>query len=396
MFAARTEWDPSPNRLTRARDRLREAGRPILDLTESNPTRCGLAAPHDAVREALQRADPRRYDPDPRGLASAREAVASEYRRLGSRVAPDDLVLTCSTTEAYSFLLRLLADPGDEILVPAPSYPLLDLLARLHDVAPRHYPLSPEADFAVDLDAVRRLAGPRTRALVVISPGNPSGTFLAAHEREALVGLCAERGIALISDEVFSDYAWRAGERAAPSLAGESGALTFALDGISKKLALPQLKLAWIAVGGPPSLGAEALRRLEVIADTWLSVGTPVQSALPALLALRERAQAPILERVLGNRSWLESAASAGPCGCLPAEAGWCTALRVPRTSSDEEWALRLLEEDGVLVHPGWFYDFPVEGHLVLSLLPPPEVFRAGAARILDRAAGGFSDRSDP
>jgi alanine-synthesizing transaminase len=392
MFSSRTRWDRSPNELTvRLQSRLRE-GHGVLDLTESNPTRCGFAYPADEILGALGGRESLAYRPHPLGSPAAREALAAEYRARGVEMPPEHLVLTSGTSEAYAHLFRLLADPGDRILVPAPSYPLFDLLGTMSDVELVPYALQPESDFAIDLEDLRRAAAdPRARAVLAVNPGNPTGSFLRLAELEEIARLCESRGIAFICDEVFGDYAFTPGGEDQPravTAAGHQTALTFVLNGLSKMLALPQLKLAWIAASGPQPLLAEAMHRLEIIADTYLSVGTQVQSGLPALLGLKETIQRQIKERLLLNRGYLERRLKDLPsCRALPCEGGWSAILRIPRTQGEEELVLRLLERDGVLVHPGYFFDFPVEGHLVLSLLPQPEILREGIDRLVMRLA---------
>jgi hypothetical protein len=331
-----------------------------------------------------------RYEPHPRGHELARAAVTADYRARGIEVPADRLVLTASSSESYSFLFRLLADPGDSILVPAPSYPLFDLLCRINDVSLVHYPLETGGGFGIDLEALDAAAGDaRARALLVVSPGNPTGSFLKLHEVRMLDEICARRGIPIICDEVFGDYALGADPRRVATLAGRNRVLTFVLNGLSKMLALPQLKLGWIAVSGPDDECAESMRRLEVIADTFLSVNTPVQAGLGDLLALRPAIQRQILDRIAMNRAHLEAAgATRGSCTCLPAEGGWYAILKVPRTRTDEQWALLLLEEERVLTHPGYLFDFPCEGHLVVSLLPRHETFVEAASRIFRRVEG--------
>jgi len=388
-FSARTEWDRRPNRLTIALEARRRRGEPVLDLTESNPTRCGLGVQESDALRALSSEASLRYDPDPRGLRSAREAVASLYVEKGVSLAPDRILLTASTSEAYAWLFRLLAEPGDEILVPAPCYPLFDFLARLNDVVLRPYPLVEEEGFRIDLDKLRHAAGPRARAVLVVSPGNPTGAFLKRDELEELDGLCEDRGMALIADEVFGDYGLGDDGRRVTTAAGSVRSLTFVLDGLSKRLALPQVKLAWIAASGQDEALGEALARLEVIADTYLPVNTPVQVALPDLLSLRTAIQSRVKKRLAANSReidrWL---APPHPARALPSEGGWSAVLRVPATRPDEEWAVTLLEKDGVLVQPGYFYDFPSEGRLVVSLLPEEKVFEEGIGRLADRIAG--------
>ena len=384
MFAARTGWNLSPNRLTLRLERRRAAGLPIIDLTESNPTRCEFDYPATQILQAISRPDALAYDPHPRGVTAAREAVAAEYRARGVDVSTGNLVLTSGSSEAYSFLFRLLTDPGDRVLVPTPSYPLFDLLADINDVRLAPYPLLPEARFAIDTAALERAAG-GAKALLVVSPGNPTGHFLGRSDRDAIIGICSTHGIPLICDEVFSDYAYAPDENRAASLAGESRLLTFTLNGLSKMLALPQLKLGWIAVSGPAAETTGALARLDLIADTFLSVNTPVQRGLAELLALRPGIQAQVMQRVRANMDYLRSATAAPhPCRCLSSEGGWNAILEVPRVRTEEEWALDLIDSCGLLVHPGYFFDFPGEGHLVVSLLPPAGQFRRGVDRLLE------------
>ncbi len=387
MFATRTDWDLAPTGLAAALAARHAAGLPVLDLTESNPTRCGLAPPDEGLLDALARPESLRYDPAPLGLPEARAAVAEYYAAKGVALEADRICLAASTSEAYGYLFRLLADPGDEILVPRPSYPLLDFLAGLNDVRLVPYPLAYDGRWRIEVEALRACVGPRARALVVIHPNNPTGSFLLPGERDALVGLCRARGLALIADEVFGDYAFdAAGDRMA-TLAGTAGALTFVLSGLSKVAALPQMKLAWIAASGPEDLVRAAVGRLEVIADTYLSVGTPIQRALPAVLARRAEIQAKILARLRANRKELgERIGPGGPVEVLAAQGGWYVTLRLPAARDEEAWAVGLLERDGVLVHPGYLFDFAEGGYLVISLLPPEEAFREGIIRLQARA----------
>jgi len=383
MLSARTGWELAPNRLSSLVAARRRRGQPILDLTETNPTRVGIAYPPDLLAPL---ADPGGlgYEPSPRGLASARDAVAADYARRGVPLHPSRVLLTASTSEAYAWLFKLLCDPGDGVLVPRPSYPLFSYLARLEAVEAHPYALSYDGEWHLSVDAVRAALTPRTRAVVVVSPNNPTGSCLKRPEADGLLALCAERGLAVVSDEVFADYAFGPDPRRAPSLAGEGPALAFSLGGLSKSCGLPQLKLAWIAVSGPETWRTPALARLEVVADTYLSVSTPVQRAAPSLLARRPELQRPIATRVADNREALRRRLGAGsPASLLDAEGGWSAVLQVPATESEEQRVTRLLEEQGVLVHPGYFFDFPREAFLVLSLLPPPEVFAQAVDRII-------------
>lgn len=392
MFASRTDWRLEPNRLSRAIEERRRARFEILDLTESNPTRCGFQYDSRQILAALADARALTYQPDPRGPLTARLAVAGYYAERGVRVAPEQIFLTTSTSEAYTYVFRLLADAGDELLVPSPSYPLLDFLARLNDLELTSYPLEYDHGWRVDIAALRERVAPRARAILVVHPNNPTGSFARARDRESLVELCGHHSLALIADEVFADYAFeadivghQAGERVV-SHAGEQRALTFTLSGVSKISALPQMKLAWIVLSGPPELLRDALARLEVISDTYLSTSAPLACALPILLETRQAIQPQILDRARRNLRLLDEALKPGPLvSRFEVEGGWYVALKLPLTRSDEEWAVTLLRKDGVLVHPGHFFDFRSDGFLVLSLLPPSEKFERGIAKILER-----------
>jgi len=392
MFSSRTDWDLTPNRLAAELARMRARGREVLDLTESNPTRCGFRYNRRAILRALARPAALAYHPEPRGMRAARQAVADYYRRRGRagaslRVAPERILLTASTSEAYSFLFRVLCEPGDQVLAPAPSYPLFDFLAGLNDVELRPYPLLYDHGWQLDLHSLEAALTPRTRAVVVVNPNNPTGSFVTRQELAALNSLCARRGLALIADEVFLDYAHDG--RSRPSLAANRGALTFVLSGLSKISALPQMKVAWVVVNGPGPEVRRALERLEVIADTYLSVNTPAQLALPALLAQRRPIQAQTRKRIGANRSELARQLASHPaCRVLESEGGWYTVLRVPVMGSDEGLALALLRRRGVLVHPGHFYGFSGQGHLVLSLIVPKTDFREGLCRLLGGVGG--------
>lgn len=383
MFSRRTRWDLRPNVLTRLLEDKRAAGARVLDLTETNPTRAGLRCP-EGLLDLLGKSTGRRYDPAPLGIEPARLAVAADFERRGAKVPPERIILTASTSEAYGFLFKLLCDPGDEILVPRPGYPLFEFLAALDTVQVRGYPLHHDGSWCVDVDALRNAVTPRTRAIVVVSPGNPTGAYLTKAELEALETLAAERDIALICDEVFSDFVLAGDPRRPPSLVHDGPALAFTLGGLSKSCGLPQLKLAWTAVSGPAERRREALERLEVVADTYLSVSTPVQVAAPEILARVEELQAPIRDRTRLNLERLRARLDVrSVASLLEPEGGWAAVLRVPATLSEEERVARLLEEQDVLVHPGYFFDFPQEAYLVVSLLPDPIAFEEGVERLL-------------
>ena len=385
MFAKRTQWELTTNRFTQAVERRRASGRELLDLSVANPTECGFHYPSGNMLAALGDARGLRYEPDPRGMRSAREAVAAYYAERGARLSADDLILTTSTSEAYGFLFRLLCEPGDDVLVPAPSYPLFEFLASIHDVRLRHYPLFYDHGWHLDGHALRQVAGERTRAVVVVNPNNPTGSYVRAEELRELNALCTEKKIALLADEVFLDYALEGGAR--PSLAGNDAALTFTLSGLSKLAAMPQMKVAWLAASGPAGVKSEALERLAVISDTFLSMNAPIQAAVPRLLESGSALRRQLRQRISANLGELdEQLAGQNAIGRLQIEGGWYTILRVPAVSSDEDLAIRLLEQTGVLVHPGHFYDFPADGYLVLSLITPADVFREGLLRLLASA----------
>jgi aspartate/methionine/tyrosine aminotransferase len=378
VFSQRLKWDQLPNPISRLVAQKRASDIPILDLTESNPTHAGLAYPPDLLAP-LADSLALRYDPDPRGIPAAREAVADYYGKRGVRVPIEQIVLTASTSEAYSYLFKLLADPGDDVLVPRPSYPLFDYLAALESVQIRPYPLRYDGAWHIDFEALEQALSPRTRAIVVVNPNNPTGQYLKRAELERLDSLCASRGIAILSDEVFCDYAHGKDAQRVWTLAEENGALKFSMSGLSKIAGLPQLKLGWIIASGDRA--HEAYERLEWIADTYLSVATPVQLALPSLLA--SAVQREIQGRVSENLLWLRQTVQGTALNILRVEGGWYAVAQVPRTRSEEEWVLALLEYHNVLVQPGFFYDFESEAFLVLSLLTEVSQFQEGVRRIL-------------
>ncbi len=352
----------------------------MLDLTESNPTRAGIASA-PGMLEALS--DPRSgsYEPSPFGLEIARAAVARTYGEAGIEVDPSSVLLTASTSEAYAFVFKLLCDPGDEVLVPQPSYPLLEHLARLEGVRLVPYSLLYDGEWHLDVASVRGAMGDLTRAIVVVHPNNPTGSYVKREEVSALAAL----GLPIVSDEVFAPYALTNDPRRAASMLEARGSLVFALGGLSKMAALPQMKLAWLVVGGPAAQVREALDRLELISDTFLSVNTPVQVAAPVLLSSREVAASAILARLERNLGEVARRVAGTSVSLLKVEAGWYATLRLPRTRSEEAWALALLREDGVYVHPGHFFDFASEAYVVTSLLTPEATFAEGIARLVEK-----------
>lgn len=386
MFSRRAEWSSSTNRLTLARRARIAEGRELLDLTVSNPTSVGLHYPDEELTELLSRAARASYEPDPRGLITAREALAASLSRGGAEVSPDDLILTASTSEAYSFLFKLLTDPGDRILTAAPSYPLLDHLAGLESVHLDHVAMEWDGRWSLNAANLEKGLQERTRAIAVVHPNNPTGTFLKMDALAKMIELCASRSMPLISDEVFFDYPLAGISGRAPRAAQcASDGLVVSLDGLSKSAGLPHWKLGWIHVGGSLQNKAEALAGLELIADTFLSVATPVQVALPGILALAPGIRQQILDRVIHNYGALRLALQSIPAiVALPVEGGWSAVLRLPSVGSDEDFAVELLQRTGVLIHPGYFFDFPGDGFVVLSLLTWPDAFDEGVRRLID------------
>jgi alanine-synthesizing transaminase len=384
MFSKRTSWERQENELSRATLELRASGRRIFDLTRSNPTECGFAYDEEAIRRALGRSGVGKYRPTALGQVSAREVVAEYYRAdHGAEIRCENLVLTSGTSEGYSFLFRLLCNAGDEVLIPAPGYPLFDFLADLCDVKLVRFPLVYDHGWQIDFAELDAAANERTRAVIVVHPNNPTGHYVSAQEQKKLGEFCREKGIGLIADEVFLDFSLRDGA-AARSFASRGETLTFTLSGLSKICGMPQMKLAWIAVSGPEAEKREALARLELIADAYLSVGTPVQLAAPALLEMRDAFQEQVIQRAARNLGELDrQLAGQTACSRLECEGGWMAVLRVPVLQTDEDLAVALLKACGVLVHPGHFYDFARPGHVVMSLIVQEQEFAEGMRRVL-------------
>jgi aspartate/methionine/tyrosine aminotransferase len=382
MFAERTNWNFAGNRLSEALAWHRAGGKRLFDLTASNPTECGFAYDSEGILGALRNSEALCYEPCPKGLESARLAVTEYYSARGAMVTAADIVLTTSTSEAYSFVFRLLCNPGDELLIPAPSYPLFGFLADIQDVKLVRYPLVYDHGWQIDLHSLQQAITTRTRGVIVVNPNNPTGHFVKERELAALNELCAARGMALIADEVFLDYAL--GDAKTVTFAGNEGALTFVMSGLSKIAGLPQMKMAWLISSGPEGLRRRALERLEVIADTYLSPNAPVQLATPAFLEQRHGFQRQLMARVRKNLAELDrQLALQKSCGRLEVEGGWYAVLRVPATGSDEELAIELLTKEDVYVHPGHFFDFPAEGYLVVSLIAREGEFAEGMRRLL-------------
>jgi aspartate/methionine/tyrosine aminotransferase len=381
MFSDRTNWNLSPNPLAEALARHRAQGRKLLDLSASNPTECGLRYDGPSLLKALLNPGSLHYRPDPRGLESARQAVCDYYAAHRHAVAAEDIILTASTSEAYSFVFRLLCNPGDEVLIPAPSYPLFDFLADIQDVKVARYPLFYDHGWHIDFHALEQAVTARTRAVIVVHPNNPTGHFTKPEEVERLNQICAAQDMAVIADEVFLNFYLQAMPM---TFAANAGALTFTMSGLSKICGLPQMKLAWLAVSGPKELKQDALARLELIADTYLSPGTPIQLAAPALLAQRQVFQEQLMARVRKNLAQLDvQLAKQAICTRLEVEGGWYATLRIPALRPDEDLAVKLLEQQGIYLHPGHFFGFPGDGYLIVSLITPEDEFAEGVARII-------------
>lgn len=384
-FSDRSTHEATPNALSIALDAARAAGRTLYDLTVSNPTRAALPYDADTFVRALASPAALDYAPDALGLRSAREAIAADLRAHGvSGAHAAHIVLTASTSEAYSFVLKVLCDPGDDVLAPEPSYPLLSHLAALEGVRLTPYPLRYDGEWHIDLDALARARGPRTRAVVVVSPNNPTGSYVKREERRAIAAL----GLPIVADEVFARYPLRDARPSYVSAAHEAEVLTFAMSGLSKLAGLPQLKLAFTHVAGPADDVHAALQRLELVGDTFLSVSAPIAHALPALLGARGTTERAIHARVRRNYATLRGlVGNRSAATLLDAEAGWYACLRLPNVLSDEAWCLRFLADDGVVAQPGFFFDFADDVHIVVSLLAEEAVFDAGAVLLLGRVA---------
>jgi alanine-synthesizing transaminase len=387
MFATRTNWRLETNRLAKALEEHRRSGRELFDLTASNPTTCGLAYPEEEILAAL--ADPRAlvYRPESKGLREAREAVAEYYRgRKGfsgsiQRVDPERILLASGTSEAYSHIFRLLCEKGDEILVPAPSYPLFEFLADLADVRLVPYLLIYDHGWQIDFASLRAALTPHSRAVLVVHPNNPAGSFVKPREAAELAEICAARGMAIVADEVFIDYT--SGGAPAHTFAFSEEALTFTLSGLSKISLLPQMKLAWMIVSGPEAVVQTAVDRLEIIADTFLSPSTPIQLALPKFLALRQSMQAQLQQRISTNLSFLDrTLRESKSLVRLDREGGWYVILRVPVTATDDILTVALIERCSVLVYPGHFFNFAHDGYLVISLITPEHDLQEGMRRL--------------
>ncbi len=383
IFSKRTqEWSSEPNPLSARAAELRKQGKEILDLTVSNPTACGFSYLSPDLLKNFNDLKNLKYEPDPRGLLEAREAVRRYYQKNhGIRLDKNQIFLTANTSEAYSFIFKLLADPGQNFLTPRPSYPLLDYLTSLHDLISEKYPLTYQKRWNIDFEKMP--FNQNTRGLLLVNPNNPTGSFISEEERKKIITISRKTAVPIIADEVFLDY-FLSGESKPESFAGCSETLTFTLSGISKILGLPQMKLGWIVVSGPEELKNASIEKLEIISDTYLSAGTPAQNALSAWMEQTDNIQNEIRARVSKNARFAAQIPAHSGIKILMPEGGWNMILKMPDSQSDEEWAITLLEENLVLTHPGYLFDFEEGSFLVISLLTPEDVFKTGIARILE------------
>ncbi len=383
MFAKRTDWNLETNRLSVALEAHRAAGKPLIDLTVSNPTECGFHYDEEGILSALRNPAALKYEPNPRGLQVARDAVREYYAARGTIISAEDIFLTTSTSEAYSYVFRTVCNPEDEILIPEPSYPLFEFLADIQDVRLVRYPLVYDYGWQIDFHSLEQAITSRTRGVIVVHPNNPTGNFCKSEEMRKLNEICGARDLAIIADEVFLDFALN--EKRLATFAGNSGALTFTMSGLSKMCGLPQMKVAWLVASGPEPWKTQALARLEVIADTYLSMNAPIQWAMPTLLRQRHAFQRQLITRTRKNLAELDKQlAGQKLCRRLEMEGGWNAVLRLSATRSDEDLAVELLATKAVFVHPGHLYDFPSAGYLIVSLVTPENEFAKGLGQILN------------
>lgn len=380
-YSQRLSWSFSSNSLTQLLIQKKAAGTPFLDLTVSNPTQCLSEYPHQEIRNAFGQIRDFTYCPDPLGSHTARSAVAGYYRNRGVFISPDQLALTASTSEAYSYLFKILCDGGDEILAPLPSYPLFEYLAAFESVRTVPYRLRYDGTWYLDFTSLRAGINRRTKAIIIVNPNNPTGTFLSKEERSELLNLASQFNLPIISDEVFGDYTITPGAPTGATLAEDDSTLSFSLNGLSKAAGMPQMKLGWLAIGGPAQARQEARERLEITADTYLSVGTPVQHALPDLLQIGAVLQQQLLQRIKQNIVVMDSLTKGTAIQRLYLHGGWSSILQLPRTLTEEDWVRGLLQEENVFVQPGYFFDMESEAYIVLSLITPPDEFREGVRR---------------
>jgi alanine-synthesizing transaminase len=382
MYSSRTQWNTAPNHLSELVAAKRQRGQVIIDLTESNPTHCGILYPEKEILAALANESSMLYQPEPRGLLLARKAIAEYYASIGVTVNPEHILLTASTSEAYSFLFKLLCNAGDEVIVPLPSYPLFEYLCQLNDVAFRHYRLAYDGEWHIDFESFESIITSRTRAVILVHPNNPSGSYLKQSEFDQVCAIAADHQCAILTDEVFGSYYFSSDSHRAHILTSKASVLSFSLNGISKLLGLPQFKLSWIVVRSNSQKTEEVLSRLDIIADTFLSVNTPVQVALPKLFEHVQFIGEQIRLRVLFNYNTLQRVFTDSRASVFHTEGGWYAILQLPQIRNDEEWVIELLHQQNILVQPGHYFDMTQKSCIVLSLLPPPELFAASLSRM--------------
>ncbi len=391
MFSTRTNWHRQPNRFTELLESRRREGSVIFDLTKSNPTHCGINYPEREILAALSHPGSLQYQPDPMGLLSSRDEIARYYRKKNLTVQTSNIFLTASTSEAYSFIFRLLCNPGDAVLAPVPSYPLFEYLAQVNDIQLQHYHLLYDHGWYIDIDSMKNAITKSTKAIVLVNPHNPTGMYLKKDAWFQIGELARQHELALIVDEVFTEYSLGDTSHNFGSTAASNDVLTFTLNGISKMCGFPQLKLGWVIVSGESAAAREAINRLEILCDTFLSVNTPVQVGLPQLLKAGEHVRQKIIARIKSNYDHVRKLMNKqSHASCLTADGGWYCTLRMPRIKSDEQWSLELLEHRGVCIYPGYFFDFEEEGYLVASLLTEEQTFCDAINHILE-----FSTRSN-
>ncbi len=386
-YSHRLSWDFAVNSLSKLTEEKRARGVPLLDLTISNPTKAFANYPHDAIRSAYASIGDFSYSPDPFGAEHARQAIARFYAERAIPLSRDQILLTASTSEAYALLFKLFCDPEDEILAPVPSYPLFDFLARLESVRIASYRLCYDGLWFIDFASLRERISRRTRAIVIVNPNNPTGSFLKDCEKKELFELAEKYNLPIISDEVFMDYSLASTSQQVTTLIGSASVLSFSLNGLSKMAGMPQMKLGWVAVNGPSAEREIVRERLEVLLDTYLSVNTPVQHALPELLKIGGAVQHQIGERLKQNLGAIDRIVQNSPAHRLHVEGGWSAIIRLPQTATEDAWVARLVEEQDVIVQPGYFFDMGSEPYVVVSLITPPESLEEGLRRIA-RAVG--------
>ena len=381
FYSKRLSWETTPNRIAESAAEKKRLGVPLLDLTVSNPTEVISDYPHDLIRQAYGVVRDFTYRPDPLGSKTARQAIAAYYRQRSIEFSPERLVLTASTSEAYTLLFKLLCDPGDEVLAPIPSYPLFEYLAAMECIGIAPYRLAYDGSWFIDFEHLRKQISARSKAIVVVNPNNPTGSFLKASELAELLALAEERNLPIISDEVFMDFSLRGSTAQVNTLIGANSVLSFSLNGLSKTAGMPQMKLGWIAINGPEREAYQARERLELLTDNFLSVATPVQEAAPELLEIGSVIQKSLTAQIVQNFRGL-SRLTGSPAHALYTEGGWSAILQVPRTQPEESLVLQLLQEQNVLVQPGYFFDMPSEAYVIVSLITPPGEFTEGIERL--------------